>query len=54
VAANYRRAGIRLFVVAYFVRSANEVAGVRKALRLPLRVARLTVTLPGGRIDRSR
>ena len=54
MAANYRRAGIRLFVVAYFVRSANEVAGVRKALRLPLRVARLTVTLPGGRIDRSR
>ncbi len=46
VAANYRRAGIRLFVLAYFVRSADEVRGVREALGLPLRVARLTVTLP--------
>ncbi len=32
VAANYRRAGIRLFVLAYFVRSPGEVAGVREAL----------------------
>ncbi len=31
VAANYRRAGIRLFVLAYFVRSPSEVHGVRKA-----------------------
>jgi Adenylylsulphate kinase len=46
VAANYRRAGIKLFVLAYFVRSPGEVAGVRQALRLPLRVARLTVPLP--------
>ena len=46
VAANYRRAGIRLFVLAYFVRSAGEVQGVREALGLPLRVARLTVRLP--------
>jgi adenylylsulfate kinase len=46
VAANYRRAGIRLFVLAYFVRSADEVRGVREALGLPLRVARLTVPLP--------
>jgi len=46
VAANYRRAGIRLFVVAYFVRSPGEVADVRTALGLPLRVARLTVPLP--------
>ena len=46
VAANYRRAGIRLFVLAYFVRSPGEVRGVREALRLPLRVARLTVRLP--------
>ena len=46
VAANYRRAGIRLFVLAYFVRSAGEVRGVREALGLPLRVARLTVRLP--------
>jgi hypothetical protein len=45
VAANYRRAGVRLFVLAYFVRSPGEVQGVRKALGLPLRVARLTVPL---------
>jgi adenylylsulfate kinase len=47
VAANYRRAGIKLFVLAYFVRSPGEVRGVRRALGLPLRVARLTVPLPG-------
>ena len=46
VAANYRRAGIRLFVLAYFVRNAGEVQGVREALGLPLPVARLTVRLP--------
>ena len=46
VAGNYRRAGIRLFVLAYFVRSAGEVLGVREALGLPLRVVRLTVQLP--------
>lgn len=46
VAANYRRAGIRRFVLAYFVRSPGEVQGVREALGLPLRVARLTVRLP--------
>ena len=46
VAANYRRAGIRLFVLAYFVRTPGEVQGVREALGLPLRVARLTVRLP--------
>jgi hypothetical protein len=45
VAANYRRAGIGLFVLAYFVRSPTEVAGVREALGLPLRVVRLTVPL---------
>jgi energy-coupling factor transporter ATP-binding protein EcfA2 len=45
VAANYRRAGIRLFVLAYFVRSADEVDGVRTALGVPLRVVRLTVPL---------
>jgi Adenylylsulphate kinase len=45
VAANYRRAGIRLFVLAYFVRSPGEVGQVRKALGLPLRVARLTLGL---------
>jgi hypothetical protein len=46
VAANYRRAGIRVFVLAYFVRSPGEVQGVRHALGLPLRVVRLTVPLP--------
>jgi hypothetical protein len=46
VAANYRRAGIRFFVLAYFVRSLGEVQGVREALGLPLRVIRLTVPLP--------
>jgi hypothetical protein len=46
VAANYRRAGMRLFVLAYFVRGPGEVQGVREALGLPLRVARLTVGLP--------
>ena len=45
VAANCRQAGIGLFVLAYFVRSAEEVQGVRAALGLPLRVARLTVPL---------
>jgi hypothetical protein len=46
VTANYRRAGIRVFVLAYFVRSPGEVHGVRQALGLPLRVVRLTVPLP--------
>jgi hypothetical protein len=46
VAANYRRAGIRLFVLAYFVRSPGEVQQVREAFGLPLQVARLTVPLP--------
>jgi hypothetical protein len=46
VAANYRQAGIQLFVLAYFVRGPGEVQGVREALGLPLRVVRLTVQLP--------
>ena len=46
VAANYRRAGIRLFVLAYFVRSAGEVRDVREAVGIPLRVVRLKVGLP--------
>jgi hypothetical protein len=46
VAANYRRAGIQLFVLAYFVRSTSEVQGIRDALGLPLQVVRLTVPLP--------
>jgi adenylylsulfate kinase len=46
VAANYRRAGVRLFVLAYFVRSRDEVRQVRDVLGLPLRVVRLEVPLP--------
>ena len=45
VASNYRQAGIRLFVLAYFVRDAGLLQGVREALGLPLRAARLTVPL---------
>jgi hypothetical protein len=45
VAANYRRAGIGRFVLAYFVRSPGEVADVRETLGLPLRVVRLVVPL---------
>lgn len=47
VAANYRTAGIRLFVLAYFVRNPDEVRSVREAVGLPLRVVRLQVPLPG-------
>ena len=47
VTANYRQAGIRFFVLAYFVRSHGEVQDVREALGLPLRVVRLTVQLSG-------
>jgi hypothetical protein len=46
VMANYRRAGIRLFVLAYFVRSPDEVRSVREAVGLPLRVVRLEAPLP--------
>lgn len=46
VKSNYLRAGIRFFVLAYFVRSPGEVQGVREALGLPLRVVRLTTRLP--------
>lgn len=45
VAANYRQAGIRRFVLAYFARDPDEVRGIREALGLPLRVVRLEVPL---------
>ena len=45
VAVNYRRAGIRWFVLAYFVRDQAEVQGIREALAVPLRVVRLAVPL---------
>ena len=51
VAANYRRAGVRLFVLAYFVRSSDEVRQVRDALGLPLRVVRLAGDVTSGRRD---
>jgi adenylylsulfate kinase len=46
VKSNYLRAGIRFFVLAYFVRSPGEVQAVREAMGLPLRVVRLTIQLP--------
>lgn len=46
VAANYRRAGVQLFVLSYFVRSPDELQAVRDGLGLPVRVIRLTVPLP--------
>jgi hypothetical protein len=46
VTPNYLRIGTKLFVLAYFVRNAAEVQGITEALRLPLKVARLTVPLP--------
>jgi GNAT superfamily N-acetyltransferase len=45
VAANYRRAGIGRFVLAWFARDAGELQAVRNAAGLPLRVARLVVAL---------
>jgi hypothetical protein len=46
VTANYRRAGVLVFLLAYFARSPGEVQGIREALGLPLRVVRLAVGLP--------
>jgi hypothetical protein len=45
VASNYWQAGIRLFVLAYFIRDDGELRAVREAVGLPLRVARLAVPL---------
>jgi hypothetical protein len=45
VTRNYRRAGIGLFVLAYFVRDAAEVQVIRETLGLPPKVVRLTVPL---------
>jgi len=45
IAPNYRRLGVTLFVLAYFVRSAAEVQAIRAALDLPLKVVRLAVPL---------
>ena len=45
VAGNYRRAGIRLFVLAYFLRDRTELQALWKAAGVPLPVARLEVSL---------
>ncbi len=45
VAANYRQAGIEVFVLAYFIRDDGEVRAVQEAAGLPLRVARLEVPI---------
>lgn len=49
VVSNYHQEGIRLFVLAYFVRDAGELQAVRQVVReaadMPLRVARLVVPL---------
>ena len=46
VAANYRRAGIRNFVLAYFVRTAAEVQAIGQALGGSVKVVRLIADLP--------
>ena len=46
VAPNYRDAGIGFFVVAYFIRDLSALHSVREALGVPLRVVRLSVSLP--------
>jgi adenylylsulfate kinase-like enzyme len=45
IVPNYRRLGVTLFVLAYFVRGAAEVQAIRAALDLPLKVVRLAVPL---------
>jgi hypothetical protein len=46
VVANYREAGVGLFVLAYFIPDHQTLRGVREAAGVPLRVVRLTVPLP--------
>jgi Adenylylsulphate kinase len=45
VAANYREAGVRTFVAAWFVRDQDALRSVQDAVGVPLRVVRLTVPL---------
>jgi len=45
VTANYRRAGVGKFVLAWFVRTQDELDVVRRAAGVPLRVVRLSVPL---------
>jgi hypothetical protein len=46
VMANYREAGVGLFVLAYFIADHDVLRRVRAAAGVPLRVVRLTVPLP--------
>lgn len=45
VTANYLRAGVIRFVLAWFARTEDELDLVRRAVGVPLRVVRLTVPL---------
>jgi hypothetical protein len=45
IVPNYRRLGVTLFLLAYFVRDAAELQAIRAALDLPLKVVRLAVPL---------
>jgi energy-coupling factor transporter ATP-binding protein EcfA2 len=45
VVGNYRRAGVRLFVLAWSVPGTAELDAIRAHLAMPLRVVRLTVPL---------
>jgi Adenylylsulphate kinase len=45
IVPNYRRIGVTLFVLAYFVRGTAELQAIRTALGLPLKVVRLAVPL---------
>jgi hypothetical protein len=50
VARNFRDAGVRLFVLAGFVGTGPQLADLREALEMPLRVVRLSV--PFAEIER--
>lgn len=45
LAANFREAGVRLFVLAWTLRDPAMVGGLSRALGVPLRVVRLTVPI---------
>lgn len=46
VAANFRAAGVRLFVLAGSIRDPEELEGIRTLLPMPLRVVRLVAPWP--------
>jgi hypothetical protein len=46
VVANYREAGVGVFVLAYFIEDGDVLRRVREAAGMPLRVVRLTVPIP--------